>query len=82
MPLAVLVAIADPAGQRLVAAMLAPGLGDRFQFDVGRIAAELAEMGLDRLHFDQRQIKLPLRLSRCRAASSIVRIGTVVRRKS
>ena len=39
--------------------MLAPGLGDGFQFGVGRIAAELLEMGLDGLHFDQREIKLP-----------------------
>ena len=37
------VAIGDPAGQRLVAAMLAPGLGDRFQLDVGRVAVELRE---------------------------------------
>ena len=42
---AVGVAIGDSAGQRLVAAMLAPGLGDRFQFDVGRIAAQIAEIG-------------------------------------
>lgn len=56
--LARIVAIADPAGKRLVAAMLAPGLGDGFQLGVGRVAAELLEMGLDGLHFDQRQIKL------------------------
>ena len=58
MPLAVLVAIGDPAGQRLVAAVFAPGLGERFQFDVGRIAVQLAEVLLDRLHLDQRQVQL------------------------
>ena len=60
LPLAVLVAIGDAAGERLVAAMLAPGLGDRFQLDVGRIAAELAEVLADRLHLGQLQIELPL----------------------
>ena len=40
--------------------MLAPGLGDGFQFGVGRVAAELLEMGLDGLHFHQREIKLSL----------------------
>ena len=44
--------------------MLAPGLGERFQFGVGRVAAELAEMGLDGLHFGQRQIKLPFAAER------------------
>ncbi len=55
---AVRVAVADPPGQRLVAAMLAPGLGDRFQFDVGRVALERLEMGLDCPHLDQREVKL------------------------
>ena len=58
MALAVGIAIMDPAGERLVAAMLAPGLGDGFQFHVARIAVERAEMGLDRLHFDQREVEL------------------------
>ena len=55
---AVPVAVANPASQGLVAAMLAPRLGDRFQFDVARVAAERAEMGLDGLHLDQRQVEL------------------------
>ena len=58
LPLAALVAIAHPAGQRLVGAVFAPGLGDRFQLDIGRIAVQLAEMPLDRLHFRQRQVQL------------------------
>ena len=32
----------------------------RLQLDVGRVAAERLEMGLDGLHFGQRQIELPL----------------------
>ena len=38
-PLAALVAIADAAGQRLVAAMLAPRLRDGFELDVRRARA-------------------------------------------
>ncbi len=52
--------IIDAAGQGLVAAMLAPGLGDRLQLDVGRIAIELAKMCLDGPHLGQRQVELPL----------------------
>ena len=54
------IAVVDPPGQRLVAAMLAPRLGDRLQLHVGRVAVQRAKMGLDRLHLHQRQIKLPL----------------------
>ena len=54
------VAVADPPRQRLVAAMLAPGLGDSLQLGVGRIAVELLKIGLDGLHFHQRQIELSL----------------------
>jgi hypothetical protein len=43
-----------------VAAVFAPGLSDRFQFDIGRVAAQLAEVLLDRLHLDQRQAQRPL----------------------
>ena len=43
----------DPAPERLVRAMLAPGLGERLQLAVGRVAAEAAEMGLDRPHLGQ-----------------------------
>ena len=60
LPLAALVAVGDPAGERLVAAVLAPGLGDRFQLDVGRLAAQLGEMPLDRLHLGELQVELPL----------------------
>ena len=56
--LAVGVAIVDAAGERFVAAMLAPGLGDGFQFHVAGIAVEGAEMGLDRPHFGQREVEL------------------------
>ncbi len=58
MPLALLVPVGDSAGQRLVAAVLAPGLRQRLQLDVGRIAVQLAEILLDRLHLDQRQVQL------------------------
>jgi hypothetical protein len=59
MPLARRVAIVNPPGKRLVATVLAPGLRDRLQLDIGRVAIQRAEMGLDRLHLDQRQVKLP-----------------------
>ena len=58
--LAVLVAISDSARERLVAAMLAPCLGDRFQFRIRRISPEVTEILLNRLHFDQRKIELTL----------------------
>ncbi len=58
MPLPMRVAVGNPAGQGFMAAMLAPGLRDGFQFDVGRVAAKLAEMGLDRPHLFDRQIQL------------------------
>ena len=57
---AVFVAIVDSPGQRFMAAMLAPRLGDRFQLNVRRIAAQRAKVGLNDAHFDQRQEKLPL----------------------
>ncbi len=58
-PLPLRAAIGDSAGERLVAAMLAPGLGNRFQLGVGGIAAQFAKVRLNRPHFDQRQIELP-----------------------
>ena len=36
-------AIVNSPGQGLVAAMFRPGLGDRFQFDIGRVAAKRDE---------------------------------------
>ena len=60
LPLLPVVAITNASGERLVAAMLAPGLGDGFQFNIGRIAADGLELGLNRLHFDQREIQLAL----------------------
>ena len=54
------VAVGDPPGERLVAAVLAPGLGERLQLDVGRVAVQLAEVGLDRLHLGQLQVELAL----------------------
>ena len=53
-----LVAVSDATGQRLVAAVLAPRLRQRLQFDVGRVTLQLAEIPLDRLHLDQGQIEL------------------------
>ena len=52
------IAIANAAGQSLVAAMFAPRLGDRLQLGIGRVAAQFAKMPLDRLHLDERQIEL------------------------
>src|SRR5262249_7593817 len=40
----------DRAGQRLVLAVLRPGLRQRLELDVGWVAALLPEEGLDRLH--------------------------------
>ena len=57
-PLAIRAAIRHAAAERLVAAMLAPGLGERLQFRIGRVAAQLAEMRLNRLHLGKRQIEL------------------------
>ncbi len=48
----------DLALERLVRAMLRPGLGQRFQLDVGGIAAEFAEVSLDRLHLGEIERKL------------------------
>ena len=50
----------DPPGQRLVAAMLAPGLGDRLQLHVGGVALERTKVTLDRLHLRQREAQLAL----------------------
>ena len=58
-PLAALILVMDPAGQRFVAAVLAPGLGDGLQFHVGRIAGEGPEVGLKGLHLHKGQVKLP-----------------------
>ena len=45
----------DGALERLVDAVLAPGLGEGLEFDVGRLAAGRAEVVLDRLHLGQRE---------------------------
>ena len=47
--------IADAALQRLVHAMLGPGLGQRLQLDVGGVAPRLTVVVLNRLHLCQRQ---------------------------
>ena len=48
----------DPALKRLVRAVLAPGLGQRLELAVGRVAAELGEVALDRLHLGQAEREL------------------------
>ena len=53
-------AIVDTAGQRFVAAMFRPSLCDRFQFDVGRIAADRFKVIANGPHFDEGQIQLAL----------------------
>ena len=55
---AAFVAVGDAASQRLMAAMLAPGLRHRFQFRVGWIASQFAKVLLDRPHLDQGQVEL------------------------
>ena len=54
------VPIVNSAAQRLVRAVLAPGLGDRFQFDVGGITLQIDEVLADRPHFHQAEIQLAL----------------------
>ena len=56
---AVLVGVFDAAAERLVRAMLAPGLSDGFQFDIRRIAVEFHEVRFDRPHLFEAQIELP-----------------------
>ena len=67
----------DPALERLVRAVLRPGLGDRFQLDVGRVAVEFAEVRLDRLHLVERQRQLPVaaQLDECRVVEVAERHG-------
>gem|GEM_PF-6813102 len=52
--------VADAAFERFVDAVFAPGLGEGFQFDVGRVAASLLEVLLHRFHFFQRQEQMRL----------------------
>ena len=56
----VFVTVFDSAGQRFVAAMFRPCLGNGFEFDIGWVTIKRNEMGFDRLHFDKRQTQLPL----------------------
>ena len=49
------VAEIDDALERLVRAMLLPGLRDRLKLDVGRLTFERPEMGLDRFHLVERE---------------------------
>ena len=57
--LALLVFIGDATGQRLVAAVFAPGLRDRLEFDIRRLASSVLEVLLNSLHLSKRQIELP-----------------------
>ena len=49
----------DPAPERLVRAVLAPGLGQGLELAVGRVAAERGEVVLDGLHLGEAQVELP-----------------------
>ena len=51
-------AIVNASRKRLVTAVLGPSLRDRLQFDVSRIATDRNKVIANRLHLDQRQIKL------------------------
>ena len=59
-PCAVFIGVSDPPRERLVAAMFAPRLRDRFQLDVRRLAPQIAIVMLDRLKFDERQAQRSL----------------------
>ena len=65
--------------KRLVRAVLAPGLGHRLELAVGRVAAELGEMALDRLHLGKTERELPRAAQRKSSWSSSERIGTWMR---
>ncbi len=54
-------------------AVLAPGLGERFEFEVGRFAAGLAVVGLDRLHLVEREEQV--RLARELAQRVVVEVA-------
>src|SRR5262249_14670102 len=49
----------DPAGERLVLAVLAPGLRERLELARGRLAAELDEVRADRAHLGEVEAELP-----------------------
>ena len=53
--------------ERLMTAVLGPGLGENLEFDVGGVAALISIVILDRLHL--RQVKGSARRSRERASS-------------
>ena len=59
MPRAMFIGVGDASRERLVTAMFAPGLGDRFQLNVGRLSTQIAVMVLDRLELDERQAERP-----------------------
>ena len=48
----------DPAAEGLVRAVLAPGLGQRLQLAVGRVAAQPGEVPPDGLHLGEAQVEL------------------------
>ncbi len=52
---AILVGVGDAASQRLVATVFAPGLGDRFQFNIGWLAPQGMKILLHGLHLRQGQ---------------------------
>ena len=51
--------VVDGAGERLVAAVLAPGLGDRLQFDLEGVAARRGEVVADAVQLADRQRQAP-----------------------
>ena len=52
------VAVVDPPVERLVRTVFAPGLGERLQLDVGRVAVQLDEVLANRLHLGEAQVEL------------------------
>ena len=53
-----LAVVLDPAAEGLVRAMLAPGLGQRLELAVRRLAAEAGEMGLDGAELGEAEVEL------------------------
>ena len=54
------ISIVNSPGQRFVAAMFAPGLGDRFQLNIRRISLQHPKMITNGLHLGDGKAQLPL----------------------
>ena len=72
----------DGTLQRLVYAMLAPGLGEGFQFNIRRLALLSTEIVLDGLHFRQRkkQMAFPAQLRQLFIGQVLQRYMTQLKR--